>query len=310
MPNWLAVLAIPLAMLSPQAVAAPTDVPRHVTVQGAGGVPLVVQEWGNPDGPPIVLIHGFSFGAVSWKNQIGDIARKSRIIAFDLRGHGLSGKPWDEAAYAGSKVWADDVAAVLAAKGVKRPLIVGWSFGGHVAIDYLRHCAADCASGLVLVSSLAGLVEPPPMPAANAPGIPENNGDVREDDYHALYQGIEWTARVMTAAPLAPAAQLRQQLILAMTPPYVRRAMNGIRLDNRDMTSCLKLPVLIVSGGKDATIPQSKIEELRALLPNLRALSYPEAGHSPFEEDADRFNHDLLAFVSEISDPLATTDGE
>ena len=299
--NWLIAALLVVQAFAVPVMAAPNDVPHSETVIGHGGVPLVVQEWGNPKGPPVLLIHGFSFGAVSWKNQIGKIAREARIIAVDLRGHGLSGKPWDEASYDGSKIWADDIAAVLAAKGIKRPTIVGWSFGGYVAVDYLRHCGVDCASGLVLVSSLAGLVEAPPQPDPATSGMPENKGDVRADDYHALYEGIFWTARVMTAKLPSAHVELQKQLVLAMTPPYVRRAMKGKRLDNRDIAPRLNLPILIIRGGEDATIPEYTLTELEAILPDMQSTTYPGVGHSPFEEAATEFNSDLLAFVKRTS---------
>ena len=297
---WAALIAPLLMVAAPGpalAETAPTSISSHETVLGHGGVPLVVQEWGNPDGPPILLIHGFSFGAVSWKNQIGEIAENARIIAFDLRGHGMSGKPWDPEDYAGSEIWADDIAAVLKAKGVTRPTIVGWSFGGYVAVDYLRKCGADCANGLVLVGSLAGLVASPPTPNPEEYGMPVSQGDVRADDYHSLFTGIAWTARVMTHDPPSPLAMLQKQLSLAMTPPYVRRAMIGKSLDNREFAPCLGLPVLIMRGTSDGTLPEGSLKELLGVLPTARAIEYPGAGHSPFEERPEEFNRDLLAFV-------------
>jgi non-heme chloroperoxidase len=58
------------------------------------GVVIVVQEWGNPDGHEVVLIHGFSMGQLCWSNQVeGELARHCRIVTCDLRGHGSSGKP-------------------------------------------------------------------------------------------------------------------------------------------------------------------------------------------------------------------------
>ena len=302
MRRWLALFVMPLALLAANAHAAPFDNPTNEVVEGSGGVPLVVQEWGNPEGPPVVLIHGFSFGAVSWKNQIGEIAEQARIIAFDLRGHGLSGKPWDKEAYTGSEVWAEDVAAVLAAKKIERPIIVGWSFGGYIAVDYLRHCGSHCARGLVLVSTLAGLVENPPQPDLEALGVPPNNGDVRADNYHDVFLGIDWTARVMTAEPTPQYVLDQKKLSMAMTPPYVRRAMAAKRLDNSDIARNIDLPVLLIHGGKDATIPRYKVDEVLGLLPNATALTYESSGHSPFEEETSRFNADLSDFLKSLID--------
>ncbi len=294
----LALFAGPLPAIAADAPkSAAANVPGSIIVEGHGGVPLVVQEWGNPDGPPILLIHGFSFSAVSWKNQIGEIADNARIIAFDLRGHGLSGKPWDATDYTASQIWADDVAAVLAAKHVERPVIVGWSYGGYVAMDYLRHCGMDCASGLVLVGSLGGMVAPAPPPDPQDFGMPASQGDVRADNFHALFLGIAWTARVMTYDPPAPLALLQKQLSMAMTPPYVRRAMSSRTLDNRDLAECLDLPVLVIRGEQDGTVGEAQLAEFLTHAPATQTLSYAGVGHSPFEERPDLFNRDLLEFV-------------
>jgi pimeloyl-ACP methyl ester carboxylesterase len=84
----------------------------------------------------------------------------------DLRGHGGSGKPWKTEAYLGSKPWADDVQSVIAALALNKPLLVGWSFGGCVAMDYGREHGSKSVSGVVLVGSHGGLL---PRPAANGP---------------------------------------------------------------------------------------------------------------------------------------------
>ena len=70
------------------------------TVEGGGGVSLSVVETGRKDGPGILFIHGFSQSYLSWKTQLGsDLADDFRLIAFDLRGHGASGKPFDPENY-------------------------------------------------------------------------------------------------------------------------------------------------------------------------------------------------------------------
>jgi len=60
-----------------------------------------------------------------------------RIVAYDLRGHGLSDKPSDRAFYQEGKRWADEMHAVITAKRLRKPVVAGWSMGGRVLRTYL-----------------------------------------------------------------------------------------------------------------------------------------------------------------------------
>ena len=292
-------LALVLAPLpGTPALAADANQPRAHVVQGHGGVPLVVQEWGNPKGSPILFIHGFSFGANAFKHQIGDIAKSHRLIALDLRGHGLSAKPWTADAYADRAIWAADIAAVLKTLDAERPLIIGWSFGGHVALNYLRHCGSNCARGLVLAGSVAGLVpSPPPAPAAN---MPPPKGDARADHYHQMFDAAEWLARVMTNDPASPAETMQKQMTVTMMAPMIRRAMSGLQLDNKDLAPKLTLPVLFIHGLADGSVPPATVAAAMALLPDAREIGYEDVGHSPFAERPQRFNADIMAFSNQL----------
>ena len=69
-------------------------------VRGGGGLRLHVREWGDPQGPPIVFVHGWSQSQLCWSRQIaGPLAEDFRIVTFDLRGHGMSEKPPDAEHY-------------------------------------------------------------------------------------------------------------------------------------------------------------------------------------------------------------------
>ena len=86
---------------------------KTYTVTGGGGLRLHVQETGNPNGRPILFIHGFSQCRLAWNKQMhSDLAKDFRLVAMDIRGHGLSEKPRD--VYGDSKLWADDVNESLA----------------------------------------------------------------------------------------------------------------------------------------------------------------------------------------------------
>src|SRR5688500_18939840 len=94
---------------------------RTHTVTGGGGCQLHVEETGNPDGRAILFIHGFSQCRLSWSRQVdSDLADDFRLVTIDARGHGLSDKPRD--AYGDSKLWADDIQAIITALGLDRPI--------------------------------------------------------------------------------------------------------------------------------------------------------------------------------------------
>ena len=131
---------------------------------------------------------------------------------------------------------------------------------------------------------------------------------MRSQNYHEFFDGIAWTSRVMTAAPTSEADKRMMELSMAMSPPYAKQAMAGIRLDNSDMPEKLDLPVLLIHGAVDGTVTPEKIAELEARLPESRSILYPESGHSPFLEEPDRFNRDLLGFLAELQLDTAPAD--
>ena len=74
--------------------------PTRHEVYGGGGLRLHVREWGRPDGQPIVLIHGWSQNHLCWAHQYDSaLADEFRLVAYDLRGHGMSDAPLDAAHY-------------------------------------------------------------------------------------------------------------------------------------------------------------------------------------------------------------------
>ncbi|HEY7269792.1 MAG TPA: alpha/beta hydrolase, partial [Dehalococcoidia bacterium] len=106
-------------------------------VRGGGGVQLHVAETGVATGRPILFIHGFSQSHLTWRLQMAsDLGESYRLLAMDLRGHGLSEQP--ASGYADPRLWAADVAGVIAQLHLEKPVLVGWSYGGFIIGDYLE----------------------------------------------------------------------------------------------------------------------------------------------------------------------------
>jgi len=126
------------------------------SVTGGGGVRLLVMETGNTNGRPIVFLHGASQCHLQWERQLNSsLADAHRLVALDMRGHGVSDKPRD--AYGDSRLWADDVNAVIQDLNLDHPVLSGWSYGPLVFLDYIRHYGEDQLGGLHFVGAVTKL---------------------------------------------------------------------------------------------------------------------------------------------------------
>ena len=109
-------------------------------VVGGGGTAIHLVETGNPNGRPILFIHGFSQCSLAWSRQLSsDLADDYRLIALDLRGHGLSDKPRE--GYSESRLWADDVNAAIQSLSLDHPILCGWSYFNQSLKAFCRKAA-------------------------------------------------------------------------------------------------------------------------------------------------------------------------
>ena len=287
---------------APAPTVAPTVKPgalAFTVVEGAGGVPLNVVTAGDRSRPPILLVHGIGQSYVSWENQLrAPLTDEFYVVAFDLRGHGNSGKPWNKDAYQDYRNYAGDVQAVIKATGIDRPVLVGWSYGTLIVSDYLRVHGASGLRGIVLVGAYGGLTPPPaPAPAAMAETMARNrerqlSGNL-EDNIAAARGGI----RFLTAHEMTPAYWERATQLALMLPPYARRHMFDRPLANMDQIPKITVPLLVNVGGKDISTPEKDARELVAKVKGAQISLYPASGHSPFAEEPERFNRELAEFA-------------
>jgi len=280
-----------------------TDPVNYHFITAPDGVPLCVGETGNPSGPPILFLHGFSQSQAVFARQFdSDLARDFRLIGLDFRGHGSSGKPWEESAYRDSRTWAADIEVALRTLKVERPVVVAWSFGGYCTMDYVRHFSASGLAGIIFVSSHAGLGQGLPRTAQQEAG--------RQAQVSMLLQsppgfgaGIAYAhdfVRQMTARPPSP-AQYEVMLVSHMQlPAYARRAMATRGLENADLLDQLRLPVRFVIGQTDSSpyISEALIRGLSEKVPSGSMKVMPEAGHAVFLDAPDEFNADIRGFLA------------
>ena len=273
-------------------------------VVGGGGLPIAMEEWGNPAGPAVVLIHGAGFSKEYWALQEADVelAKRFHFVSFDLRGHGASGKPWHEAEYTDTALWADDLAAVITAAKFDRPTIIAWSMGGYAAVDYVRKYGTGSLAGLMMVSTTGGLI-PAKKVVRTDPAYGQANTDLMSGDLDRFAAGGAALVPFMSGTTLSPATRAAWSRQQFSWPVYSRRAMRGFRIDNADMVGKLPLPVEFVIGGKDAAMPVAGLKSLAARLPHGRVIAFADAGHTVSADTPVAFDAALSRFVVDVQSP-------
>ena len=261
-------------------------------ILGGGGVKLHAREWGNPEGPALLFIHGWSQSDLCWLNQVpGELADRFRIVTFDLRGHGLSQKPPEPGRYTEGQPWADDVASVIDQTGLEQPILVAWSYGGYIVADYLRAYGDARIGGIDLVG--AAIVLSPPTFDHIGPGFLENAQAMCVPDLSANIAATLRFLRACTSEPLGNddlAAALAWNMAV---PSAVRGALLSRTLDGSDVLASVTVPVLVTHGQDDAIVLPSMAEHTLTVCPAATASWYDGVGHMPFWEASDRFDHEL-----------------
>jgi non-heme chloroperoxidase len=269
--------------------------PLSYYVKSSDGVALSVQEYGSRGRPDIVFLHGFNQSHLTWKRQLTpEMLAKYHIVTFDMRGHGASDQPQTRAGYQDSGLWADDVATVIRTAGAQRPVLVGWSMGGRVLMDYIDKYGSNVA-GIVFVAS--GIIHDSSLVSTVGGNLVSNMLD------SDLERNISATTSFLRACfERQPSAEDFDEMLAynMVVTPQARRAMVGRPMNFVAKLQALNVPVLIIQGEQDKLNTAAMSRAEAAMIPSAKLLLYPGAGHSTFYEDAARFNADLAAFVDHV----------
>ncbi|MGH7124086.1 MAG: alpha/beta fold hydrolase [Stellaceae bacterium] len=266
---------------------------QPIAVGTPDGLSISAQGWGNSSGPEILFIHGFMQSHLSWSRQTeGELAREFRMVTYDLRGHGDSDKPLERERYRSGKAWADELAAVIAAAELRRPVLVGWSYAGRVISDYLEAYGSADIAGIDFVNART---KSDPRFAGQFSSI--HFADLVADD---LATRVAATRTFLHACFSRQPSQDEFETMLAfnmMVPRAVRIAMTGREFDADALFHRLDLPVLVTFGIEDKILTIEGARHLASVIPGARLSLYDGVGHAPFWEDTPRFNRELAEFI-------------
>ena len=242
--------------------------------------------------PALVFLHAVGLDLSWWGEQIEDFARDFDVIAFDMPGHGLSGKAVGAPSF---DMLADAVAAVLAHAGVGAAHLVGISVGGMIAQRFaLRQ--PERVRSLTLVATLCTFADP----------VREA---LRERARVARTQGMSEIAPLSTARWFPAAFRERRPDVLdrATTSLLAQDAefhasmwdmISG--LDFEAEISAITCPTLVVAGTEDGNAPVAAGRKIADLIPGASLQPMAGVGHFPPVESPAAFNTLLRRFLADI----------
>jgi len=269
------------------------------TITTQDNTALYVKDWGM--GRPVILLHGWPLSADSWDDQAMAFAEAGyRAIAYDRRGFGRSGQPWNGYDY---DTLADDLAAVVLYAGAVDITLVGFSMGGGEVARYMSRHSGKGVVQTALVSSMLPLRlqtddNPEGAPQAGFDAIAEA---LRQDragfytDFFNDFFGVGLLVQPVSEELLEWARSVAMQASLRATLECLKAFSST---DFRPDLSAFKVPTLIIHGTEDRTVPiASSAWTIAQEIGMSTLLDYEGAPHGLFATHKDRLTQDLLAFL-------------
>ncbi len=281
--------------------APPFGQDKFITINGLA---LHYVEWGSPDQPSLVLLHGFQSNAHTWDTFSRAMADTYHVIALDQRGHGDT--DWAPDGNYTPEAFIQDIVGFIDALHLAPTRLVGHSMGGRhaamVAADY-----PDSVTKVVIVDTpaelppalLEMLAQQPESSTAPEPETFESFEDVvrggidqysltpeaelRHANYHNLYRGADGKWRWRWDLTLLERRRLNRSLQLDLYP-YLQR---------------VQCPSLLIRGQQSPLLAPDIAQKMVQHLPQGRLVEIPQSAHTVNADNAEVFNTITADFLRE-----------
>jgi len=257
-----------------------------------GAVAVHAVEDGPRDAPVVVLSPSLGTTTAVWEAQVPDLARRFRVIRYDLRGHGSS--PVPAGPYAVDDLGAD-IVALLDRLGVERAHLAGLSIGGMASMWVAAF--APGRVGRIALCSTSARFDRPEAYAERAVAV-RSNGSASVA--HAAV-GRWFTPGF---ADRHPDVVARMEAMVAATPPEGYAACCDVvaGTDLRGILPSIAAPTLLIAGRDDVATPPAHAHAIAACVPHARVVEVEDAGHIAPVERPGRVTELLLEHLG-VTEP-------
>lgn len=240
---------------------------------------------GPADGRPLVLLHGFGFGATMWYPNVAALAKDHRVYAVDNLGDMNQSVP--ERAFKHRRETADWLRELLDRLGIDRATVMGHSYGGWLTLNFAQ-CAPERVERIVLLAPAASLV----------PMVKQFYLRVMGAGMFPTVGMVRSFARWCVAPGHAVPEELVQQFAMGLKHYKFGRVVMPDVYTDEELRS-VKTPALLLIGDKEVIYdPQAAMDRAARLMPNLETDWIGNAGHGLSLEQADKINERVLRFLS------------
>ena len=243
-------------------------------------------------GQTLFFLHGMNGNSKSWENLFYSLSSSFRVVA------------WDAPSFGGSDVFGDNIEeyknaakALIETLKLKKIILIGHSMGGLIA-SQLAYDNDVSVSGLILSSTHLGFgcKKGEPLMERYANRLKTFSTKLSDIDY-----AMERAKRNTPEGTSESVIKFLANVALDIRKESIR---DGGRMsqetDNTNICKDLKMPVLILSGGKDTVISTEMHASLIAALPRAHKVVFPKAGHASFAEYPDQFNYQVIEFAKKV----------
>jgi len=241
-------------------------------------------------GQPLVLLHGALADSRVWRRQLDDLSDQFMVVAWDAPGCGRSSDP-DE--HIGSFEYAGYLAGFIEELGLKKPHLLGLSFGSVLALEFYRLYPA-VPKTLLLVSAYAGWAGSLP------PDVVEDRIQMAKKQIELPPQQVveNWIPTLFKQSVPTDVVEELSAIMVEFRPAGLKAMLSAAaRIDLREMLPTINVPTLLLYGEEDQRSPLKVAEEMHSAIPGSTLVTVPGVGHVVNLEAPEVFNTEIRNFL-------------